>query len=111
MNTQTTSRKLQHPRDYAAAILAEPLRERRAQLLEACPAHWRDQVREHVESAFAKTQAYRAHLLGRIAGAKSKPPAAPRRDQTPSVTDHKKSAPEVGNHHLATLRGLVKGAA
>ncbi|HCE7459117.1 TPA: hypothetical protein NHQ23_006591, partial [Pseudomonas aeruginosa] len=42
------------PCDYAAAILAEPSRERRNALLEACPVNWQPLVRAHVEDAFAK---------------------------------------------------------
>ena len=106
MNTQAPHPP-RSPRDYAAAILAEPLRERRAQLLEACPVHWRDTVREHVESAFGKLQAYRKHREGRAQAAREKPPAAPRREVTNRVNNHTKSQPEVGNKHLADLRAAL----
>ena len=45
------------PRAHAALILAEPSRERRKALLEACPEQWRDLVRAHVENAFALAKA------------------------------------------------------
>lgn len=106
MNTQAPHPP-RSPRDHAAAILAEPARERRAQLLEACPAHWRDTVREHVESAFGKLQAYRKHREGRAQSAREKPFAAPRREVTNRVDNHKKSKPEVGNRHLAALRAAI----
>lgn len=110
MKTQV-QKPLCHPRDYAAAILAEHVRERRAQLLEACPEHWRDLVREYVERGFASLQAYRKHREGRQQLAKQKPPAAPRREGFTSVINHKSSAPEVGNQRLAELRALIgKGA-
>ena len=99
------------PRDYAAAILAEPDRERRKSLLERCPSQWRDQVRELVESAFQKAQAYRQYIHGKRTAAHQKPPAAPRREDMPNVLDHRKSATEVGNGHLAKLRASIKGAA
>jgi hypothetical protein len=111
MNTQAPHPP-RSPRDHAAAILAEPSRERRTQMLEACPAHWRDQVREHVESAFAKIAAYRQHKAGRAQLAREKPPAAPRREAMNRVTHQKKSKPEVGNRHLAALRAAIgQGAA
>lgn len=110
MNTQAPHPP-RSPRDHAAAILAEPSRECRAQLLEACPEQWRDQVREYVESAFGKIAAYRQHKAGRAQLAREKPPAAPRREATNRVTHHKKSKPEVGNQHLAALRAsITKGA-
>lgn len=102
------SNRLTAPRDYAAAILAEPSLDRRRQLLERCPVEWRAQVEEHVKSAFAKVQAYRQHRAGRQQLAKEKPPAAPRREAL-NVTHYSKSAPEVGNRHLAALRSLVGG--
>ncbi|MDO9625159.1 MAG: hypothetical protein Q7J46_14345 [Pseudomonas sp.] len=111
MKTQAPQ-ALRHPRDYAAAILAEPLRKRRAELLQLCPAHWRDQVREHVQSAFAKIAAYRQHQAGRAHLARERPPAAPRREATSSITHHKNSELDVGNKHLAGLRAVLgKGAA
>ncbi|WP_147172631.1 hypothetical protein [Pseudomonas sp. SJZ079] len=106
MNTQAPHPP-RSPRDYAAAILAEPMRERRAQLLEACPAHWRSTVREHVESAFGKIAAYRQHQASRAQLAREKPPAAPRREATNRANHHKKSTPEVGNQHLAELRASI----
>lgn len=96
------------PRDYAAAILAEPSLDRRRQLLERCPAEWRPRVEEHVRSAFAKAQACRNYRADRQQLAKEKPPAAPRREAL-NVTHYRKSAPEVGNRHLAALRSLVGG--
>lgn len=109
MNTQTAPQRLTSPRDYAAAILAEPSRERRNSLLERCPAEWQALVREHVEAAFGRVAAYRRHRQGRVEGAQQKPPAAPRRQDTPNVTDHRKSAPEVGQRHLDALRAAVQG--
>lgn len=106
MKTQTPHPP-RSPRDYAAAILAEPSRERRNALLEACPADWRELVREHVQSAFPKVKAYRDHRAGRAAQARQKPPAAPRREATPNITNHSKSVPEVGNAHLSALRAAV----
>lgn len=99
------------PRDYAAAILAEPDRERRKALLERCPTQWRDQVRELVESAFQKALAYRNYIQGRRQASHEKPQAAPRREDPPKVTHHRKSAPEVGNGYLAKLRASIKGGA
>lgn len=95
------------PRNYAAEILAEPSRERRAQLLARCPQELRDLVEEHVRSAFAKVQAYRQHLQGRRAAAQQRPPAAPRQGDCPNITQHARSAPDVGRHHLAALRAVV----
>lgn len=106
MNTQAPHPP-RAPRDYAAAILAEPVRERRAQLLEACPKRWRGLVREYVERGFASLQAYRKHREGRQQLAKQKPPAAPRREAFTSVINHKSSTPEVGNQRLAELRALI----
>ncbi|TBV12771.1 hypothetical protein [Stutzerimonas kirkiae] len=95
------------PRDYAAAILAEPSRERRAQLLDACPEHWRALVRCHVENGFARVKAFRQHRAERAALAQQKPPAAPRREHAnPAVPKHW-SVPEVGNRHLADLRAQL----
>ncbi len=99
------------PRDYAAAILAEPSRERRAAMLERCPPEMRDLVEEHVRTAFTKIQAYRQYIQGKRTATHQKPPAAPRREDMPNVLDHRKSAPEVGNDHLAKLRASIKGAA
>lgn len=99
------------PRDYAAAILVEPSRERRAAMLERCPPEMRDLVEEHVRNAFAKIQSYRQYIQGKRTAAHQKPPAAPRREDMPNVLDHRKSAPEVGNGHLAKLRASIKGAA
>lgn len=53
----TPTQRPQTPRAHAALILAEPSRERRQALLEACPEPWRDLVRTHVENAFALTKA------------------------------------------------------
>ncbi|MCY1289760.1 hypothetical protein D9M70_388650 [compost metagenome] len=108
--TTSAHHPLRSPRDYAAAILAEPERERRASLLERCPAEWRDQVRSHVETAFQKIKAYREFIQGRRRLATQKPPAAPRREDTPDIVNHPRSAPEVGNAHLANLRALVGGS-
>lgn len=108
MTTQTAHPPLRTPRDHAAAILAEPSRERRNQLLAACPEQWRELVREHVQSAFARVQQYRQHRTERALAAKERPPAAPRReDPTFRISDHKKSAPEVGHAHLAELRARL----
>ncbi|MCY1533202.1 hypothetical protein D9M68_685150 [compost metagenome] len=41
--------------------------------------------------------------------AREKPPAAPRREDPPHNVSHSRSAPEVGNKHLANLRALVGG--
>lgn len=106
--TTSAPRIPRKPREHAAVILAEPSRERRQALLEAVPAEFRDQVRDHVETAFAKVQAYRRHRADRQQLAKEKPPAAPRREAL-NVTRYSKSAPEVGNRHLAVLRSLVGG--
>ncbi|CDM42405.1 hypothetical protein [Ectopseudomonas oleovorans] len=106
MDTQTPHPP-RSPRDYAAAILAEPSRERRNALLEACPAEWRDLVREHVQAAFAKVKAYRDHKAGRAQLARQKPPAAPRRDALHKPSNYTRSAPEVGNAHLSALRAAV----
>lgn len=95
------------PRDYAAAILAEPERERRNALLARCPSDWRDQVEEYVRSAFAKITAYRQHQAGRAKQAREKPQATPRREARNSVIHHTCSAPEVGNRHIAALRAVV----
>ena len=96
------------PRGYAAAILAEPSREQRAQMLEAVPAEWREFVREHVQAGFARIKAYRQHQAGRAEQARQKPPAAPRRDaRLPRISDFKQSAPEVGNARLAELRASI----
>ena len=100
------------PRDYAAAILAEPSLDRRQQLMERCPAEWRAQVEEHVRSAFTKITAYRQHRAGRAEQAREKPQAAPRREARNSVIHHTCSAPEVGNAAIARLRAAIgKGAA
>ncbi|MCY1293751.1 hypothetical protein D9M70_430190 [compost metagenome] len=109
MNTQASPNTLHHPRDYAAAILAEPSRERRAQLLERCPAEWREFVEEHVRSAFGKVSAYRQHKAMRAGLAREKPLASPRREDPPRNVSHSRSEPEVGNAHLANLRALVGG--
>lgn len=109
MKAQASHRPLTSPRDYAAAVLAEPSLERRQSLMERCPADWREMVEEHVRSAFPKVNAYRRHQRERAEGSKQKPPAAPRREDTPNVTQHRKSAPEVGNAALARLRASVQG--
>jgi len=95
------------PRDYAAAILAEPSLDRRQLLMGRCPAEWRSQVEEHVRSAFAKVTAYRQHMAGRAEQAREKPPAAQRRDATPKPRRVRKSAPEIGNAAIAKLRNAV----
>ena len=69
MNAQASHPPLRSPRDWAAAILAEPSRERRNQLLDACPGHWRELVREHVQSAFARVAQYRQHKTARAEAA------------------------------------------
>lgn len=99
------------PRDYAAAILAEPSREGRNRLLQRCPVEWRAQVEEHVRTAFEKIKAYRDHKTMRAGLAKEKPPAAPRREDTPNITNHSKSESKVGNDFLARLRSSMTGAA
>lgn len=107
MNAQA-SHPPRSPRDWAAAILAEPSRERRNQLLARCPAHWRDMVREHVASAFARVQQYRQHKIARTESARQRPPAAPRREDTSfRVSDFPKSAPEIGRARLAELRATL----
>lgn len=111
MNTQAAPHRLTNPRDYAAAVLAEPALERRQWLMERCPAEWRSLVEEHVRSAFPKAAAYHRLKREQQEGAKQKPPAAPRRQDTPNVLNHRKSTPEVGNGHLAKLRASIKGAA
>lgn len=108
MKSRTATQPPRSPRDHAAAILAEPSRERRNQLLGACPEPWRELVREHVQSAFARVQQYRQHRSERARAAKERPPAAPRREDTTfRISDHKKSAPEVGHAHLAELRARL----
>lgn len=100
------------PRDYAAAILAEPSLERRKLLMERCPAEWRERVEEYVKSAFAKVAAYRRHKAGREEQARTKPPAAPRRDAIHKPQPVTRSAPEVGNAAIAKLRAAIgQGAA
>ncbi|SNT07329.1 hypothetical protein [Pseudomonas segetis] len=100
------------PRDYAAAILAEPSLDRRKLLMERCPQEWRSLVEEHVKTAFNKVVAYRQHRSGRAQLSQQKPPAAPRREDQPQPIDYRRSAPEVGNAHLAKLRAAIgKGAA
>lgn len=107
MNAQA-SHPPRSPRDWAAAILAEPSRERRNQLLASCPEHWRDMVREHVASAFARVQQYRQHKVARTEAAKQPPPATPRREDTSfRISDFPKSAPEVGRARLAELRATL----
>ncbi|EMB5660454.1 hypothetical protein [Pseudomonas aeruginosa] len=96
------------PRDYAVAILAEPSRERRKALLEACPAQWRDLVREHVEDAFAKVKAYRQMMDARADSVRRGPPPAPGVTDTDfRLSNYTKSAPEVGNAHLAAIRAAL----
>lgn len=111
MTTQTAHR-LQNPRDYAAAILAEPALDRRQALMQRCPEDWRPLVEEHVQTAFQKIVAYRQHRAARAKQAQQKPPASPRREDPPKPIDNRRSAPEVGNAHLAKLRAAVnRGAA
>lgn len=110
MNTQNPI-KLRRPRDYAAAILAESSRERRKQLLERCPAEWRDQVREHVEANFDRVRAYRQHREERCKAAHQRPEAARRRTDPPAPIIDNRSEPEVGNRHLAALRAKCSGGA
>ncbi|MCM2318081.1 MAG: hypothetical protein NDI93_01985 [Pseudomonas sp.] len=108
MTTKPAHSPLCSPRDHAAAILAEPSRERRNQLLQACPEHWRELVREHVQSAFARVKQYRQHKTERVAAAKQRPTPAPRRDDTSfRISDFQKSAPEVGRARLAELRASL----
>lgn len=108
MNAQAPHSPLRSPRDYAAAILAEPSRERRNQLLARCPEHWRDMVREYVASAFARVQQYRQHKVARTEAAKQPPTAAPRREDTSfRISDFRKSSPEVGRERLAELRATL----
>lgn len=107
----STSR-LVAPRDYAAAILAEPSLDRRKALMERCPADWRARVEDYVSNAFPKVAAYRRHRAGRAEQAHQKPPAAPRREAQHNIIDHSRSAPEVGNAAIARLRAAIgKGAA
>lgn len=108
MTIQTAHPPLRSPRDYAVAILAEPSRERRNQLLATCPELWRDLVREHVQSAFGRVKAYRQHKTSRSEAAREPPPAAPRREDTTfRISDFTKSVPEVGNAHLSALRAAM----
>lgn len=101
-----------NPRDYAAAVLAEPSSDRRKALIERCPAEWRALVEEHVRSVFPKAIAYRQHLAGRAAQARMRPEAAARRESCTNITNHPRSAPEVGNAAIARLRAAIgKGAA
>lgn len=100
------------PRDYAAAILAEPSLERRKSLMERCPVEWRERVQEYVNSAFQKVAAYRRHMAGRQEQAREKPPAAQRRDASPKPRQVSKSAPDVGKAAIAKLRAAIgQGAA
>lgn len=110
MTTDSRPLALRSPRDYAAAILAEPTRERRAYLLERCPEEWRARVREYVETTWQKMQAFQEYIQGRRRLAAQKPPAAPRREDTPNIVNYPRSEPEVGNAHLAKLRALVGGS-
>ena len=108
MNAQASNSPLRSPRDYAAAILAEPSRERRNQLLARCPEPWRQLVREHVQSTFGRVQQYRQHKTARAEAAKLPPPAAPRREDTSfRISDFRKSSPEVGRERLAELRATL----
>ncbi|RUI34563.1 hypothetical protein [Pseudomonas aeruginosa] len=108
MNSFSNSHPPRSPRDYAATILAEPCRERRNALLDACPAHWRDLVRQHVEDAFAKVKAYRQMMDRRTESIRRGPPPAPRVTDTDfRLSNFKKSAPEVGNAHLAAIRAAL----
>ena len=107
MNTQAPI-KLTSPRAYAAAILAEPLLDRRQALMARCPAEWRDQVTDHVTNAFPKVSAYRRHQSGRAEQARQKPPASPRRtDIFKKGPPLNCSAPEVGNAAIAKLRAAI----
>ncbi|EPO0504632.1 hypothetical protein ACT5LU_006198, partial [Pseudomonas aeruginosa] len=97
MSTSSPPTSLRSPRDYAAAILAEPSRERRNALLEACPVNWQPLVRAHVEDAFAKVKAYRQMMDNRAESIRRGPPAAPRVTDTDfRISNYTKSAPEVG---------------
>ncbi|MDA8483610.1 hypothetical protein NNO07_11050 [Pseudomonas resinovorans] len=107
--TTSAHHPLRSPRDYAAAILAEPMREERNRLLERCPEEWRDRVKDYVETSFQKLKAYREYIQGRRRLAEQKPPAAPRREEKHDIVNHPRSAPEVGNARLAELRALVGG--
>jgi len=108
MTIPTAHPPLRSPRDYCVAILAEPSRERRNQLLAQCPEHWRELVRENVQSAFARIKAYRQYQDRRDEAAKEPPPPAPRREDTTfRVSDFTKSTPEVGSAHLSALRAAV----
>jgi hypothetical protein len=111
MKAKAAPNRLTNPRDYAAAVLAAASLDRRQWLMERCPDEWRSLVEEHVRSAFPKAAAYHRHQRDRIEAAHQRPPAAPRREATPDVLDHRKSVPEVGNGHLAKLRASLKGAA
>lgn len=101
----------QNPRDLAAEILAEPVRERRTALIERCPAELRAMVEEYVRDGFAKIKSFRQHQQMRAGLAMEKPPAAARRDSCVSIINHRKSAPEVGNAAITCLRSLIRGAA
>lgn len=111
MNTLDPS-TLTGPRAYSAAVLSEASIDRRKWLMERCPAEWRILVEEHVKSAWPKVAAYRHHRAGRAEQSRQKPEAAQRRDASPKPIDNRRSAPEVGNAHLAKLRAAIaKGAA
>ncbi|MEW3493158.1 hypothetical protein QOZ62_28700 [Pseudomonas aeruginosa] len=108
MSTSSPSTSLRSPRDYVAAILAEPSRERRNALLAACPANWQPLVRAHVEDAFAKVKAYRQMMDSRAESIRRGPPPAPRVTDTDfRISNYTKSAPEVGNAHLSAIRAAL----
>ncbi|WP_447588672.1 hypothetical protein [Aquipseudomonas campi] len=101
-----------NPRALAAEILAEPSITRRQELLGLCPSELREIVQEHVRAGFAKIKSYRKHQEMRAGLASEKPPAAPRRESCTNITNHPRSAPEVGNAAIARLRAAIgKGAA
>lgn len=108
MSTSSLPHPPRSPRDYAAAILAEGSRERRNELLQACPADWRPLVRAHVEDAFAKVKAYRELMDRRTESMRRGPQPAPRVTDTDyRISNFTKSAPEVGNGHLSAIRAAL----
>ena len=108
MSTSSHPHPPRSPRDYAAAILAEGTRERRNELLQACPEEWRPLVRAHVEDAFAKVKAYREMMDRRTQSVRQGPIPAPRvTDTSYRISNFTKSAPEVGNGHLSAIRASL----
>ena len=94
-------------RDYAAAILAEPSRERRNALLEACPVNWQPLVRAHVEDAFAKVKAYRQMMDNRAESIRRGPLLLLASPTPISAYPTTPVRPEVGNAHLSAIRAAL----